>query len=822
MSLIIPANSAVGGGFEVANSLRFNDDSSDYLNRTPSGAGDRRTFTISTWVKRGNLGDKIIFAANTQSTSNGYFAMYFSGDAMRVRIYEGSAKDVVTSAVFRDVSAWYHFVVAIDTTQSTSSDRVKIYVNGSEADKASGSYTSQNFDTSVNNTVIQQVGVGRNSGGSLSNYFDGYMTETVLVDGTALDPTSFGEFDENSGIWKPIDVSGLTFGTNGFYLDFENSGSLGADVSGNTNNFTVNNLTAIDQTTDTPTNNFATLNILRAETGGTTTDYSEGNTKVVNPSSSNSPAIDPTILNYEPFSGSLYAEFLMLATGTGSGNKVNTRLELQTVNQSSDTAWLRWRSQKGGAADGVGDVQQNTGSGGWTNVANSTDLGYVANDIVAIAFDFSNNQAKFFKNGTLVHTYSYSGTLGTMATLRLMCGKTGGSWVCNYGQDSSFAGNKTKQTHTDVEGYGNFQYSAASNHHAICSKNAPKFTNTTIDKPLDYFNTKLYTGDDTNNRQIALDWSPDLTWIKARNVAYSHLLFDRIRGLGFSLSSNNTNADRNVGSEFSWSNSGCTTDSFTVDRGSNESLNESGRPMVAWNWLAGGTASSNTDGSITSSVSANQDAGFSIVSYTGNGTDNATIGHGLGIKPDCLIVKNRDDGADGWGYWNKGMGAETQQMALNMTNAAFTDDVFKSSSSTTVTLGTDTWSNVNTEKYIMYAFAEKQGYSKFGSYTGNGSTDGAFVYTGFKPAWFMIKRTNSTESWYIHDNKRDTFNPSDKHLLANSSNAENPQEDIDLLSNGIKIRSTDSGYNASGSTYIYMAFAENPFVTSTGIPATAR
>ena len=199
---------------DIENSTRFDDGSSDYLSRTPGSAGNRKTFTFSGWVKRGVLGDKIIFAAGSDSNVNGYVAIYFSGEAIRVRIYESSSKDVVTSALFRDTAAWYHLVVAVDTTQSTDSNRVKIYVNGSEADKASGSYASQDFETSVNNTVIQQVGVGRDSSANLSNYFDGYMAEVVLIDGQALDATPFGEFDSTTGIWKPRKI-GAQFGSGG-------------------------------------------------------------------------------------------------------------------------------------------------------------------------------------------------------------------------------------------------------------------------------------------------------------------------------------------------------------------------------------------------------------------------------------------------------------------------------------------------------------------------------------------------------------------------------------------------------------------------------
>ena len=351
-----------------------------------------------------------------------------------------------------------------------------------------------------------------------------------------------------------------------------------------------------------------------------------------------------------------------------------------------------------------------------------------------------------------------------------------------------------------------------------------------IDKSSDYFNTVLYTGDDTNDRQIDLDWSPDLTWIKARNVAYSHILFDRIRGLGFSLNSNGTNADRNVGSEFSWSNSGCTTDSFTVDRGSNESLNESGRPMVAWNWKAGGTASSNTDGSITSSVSANQDAGFSIVSYTGNETSGATVGHGLGSKPAMMIFKERN-GTTGWVvYHDKNTSAPaTEYLQLNSTAATadyagYFNDTEPTSS--VFTLGNDTGINQSGDTYIAYCFAEKKGFSKFGSYTGNGNADGTFVYLGFKPAFVMIKATGLVKNWLTFDNRRLGYNGAgtNKQLHPNTNGTESSGNGttLDILSNGFKTRTTDSDENGSGNTYIYMAFAENPLVGTNNIPATAR
>jgi len=350
-----------------------------------------------------------------------------------------------------------------------------------------------------------------------------------------------------------------------------------------------------------------------------------------------------------------------------------------------------------------------------------------------------------------------------------------------------------------------------------------------INKPNEYFNTKLYTGDDTNNREISLGLTPDLTWIKARNVAYGHILFDRIRGLGFSLNSNNTNADRNVGSEFGWSNSGCTTDSFTVDRGSNESLNESGRPMVAWNWKANGTGSANTDGSISSTVSASTTSGFSIVTYDGTGSAGATVGHGLGVAPSMILAKKMDGAASNWAVYHKSLGA-TKYLILNSTTASVTSNTRWNNvepTSSVFTVGSSGDVNNNGETVVAYCFAEKQGYSKFGSYTGNGSTDGPFIYTGFKPAWVMCKVTSATDSWVVYDNKRDTFNVTEQILRPNTSGAEGTESGakMDLLSNGFKLRGSGGGLgqtNSSGASYIYMAFAENPLVGTNNIPATAR
>ena len=351
---------------------------------------------------------------------------------------------------------------------------------------------------------------------------------------------------------------------------------------------------------------------------------------------------------------------------------------------------------------------------------------------------------------------------------------------------------------------------------------------TTINKSGDYFNTKLYTGTATsagNTQAITgVGFQPDLVWIKNRGGAYQHVLYDAVRGVNKEVRSSQTNAEIDSGDNGYLS--GFDSDGFTTNAGTNEGnhVNNTGDNFASWNWLANGTGSANTDGSINSTVSANTTAGFSIVSYTGNATAGATIGHGLGSAPSMIIAKRRS-AVENWAVYHQSMGA-SKYINLDTTTAE--------QSSTSRWNGTEPTSSVfsvnthasvngNGDTYIAYCFAEKKGYSKFGSYVGNSSTDGTFVYTGFKPAFVMIKRaTGGTGDWQMYDNKRVGYNDANYRLKPSSSSAEATDEPIDILSNGFKLRNTGGSFNASGDDYIYMAFAENPFVTSTGIPCTAR
>ena len=346
---------------------------------------------------------------------------------------------------------------------------------------------------------------------------------------------------------------------------------------------------------------------------------------------------------------------------------------------------------------------------------------------------------------------------------------------------------------------------------------------TNIDDPSAYFQTTLYTGNGSNltvTNDGNSDLKPDFVWTKCRSGASHHTNVDSSRGAGKQIYPNLAYQEETVSGV-----SAFLTDGFTV--GSNGTANSNGATYVAWQWKAnGGTTASNTDGSITSTVQANQDAGFSIVTYTGNGSAS-TIGHGLGVVPAMIIVKCRNAGSTNWTVYHKNSNATPQNyiLELNNTNAAADNDRFNDTAPTSSVFSVNAGSstvNQNSNTYIAYCFASKQGYSKFGKYVGNGNADGSFVYTGFKPAFVMFKNSNAAFDWTIVDNKREGYNLINKRLTANTPDAEATYNVLDFVSNGFKLRDAYGIWNGSGNTLIYMAFAENPFVTSSGVPTTAR
>jgi hypothetical protein len=590
-----------------------------------------------------------------------------------------------------------------------------------------------------------------------------------------------------------------SYGTNGFYLNFSDNSNttaatLGKDYSGNGNNWTPNNFSVSagagnDSLVDTPTpygladtgvggevrGNYCTLNPL-ANNGGT---LANGNLDHTGTTAITSSTLFPS-------TGQWYCEFTCTAYG-GGGSLGYTAVGVIQSNQSINTVpnslanvpvglWI-YRNDAQKANNGVSASYGNT----WT-----------ANDVIGIAYDADDGILTFYKNGVSQGT-AYTNLSGSIAPAINDQGVYSTSFSFNAGQRP-------------------FAYTAPAGFRALTTWNLPTPTigATSTTQADDYFNAVLYTGDRTD-RTITVGFQPDWVWVKSRNQADNHYLMNAVVGTGKYLCSNLTDAEATNANTLT----AFTSTGFSI--GNTGTTNETGRTYVAWNWKANGAGSTNTAGSITSTVSANTTAGFSVVTYTGNGTNGATVGHGLGVAPSFFVVKERN-GSSSWVVYTAVTG-NTQFLVLNNTDAVQTASTLwnnTSPTSTVFTVGTSGAVNTNTSTYVAYCFAPIAGYSRFGSYTGNGSTDGPFVFCGFRPKYLLIKKTDSIPAgngeWIIFDGVRKTYNWQGPYLLANSSAAEGSSaEYIDFLSNGFKFRSSNSTLNGNGSVSIYAAFAEFPF-----------
>ena len=781
-----------GAEYSIDQSLRFEDGSSAYLSRTPASAGNRKTMTWSTWVKRGNIPVSSYYIGGGP-TGAAYFVIGFSSSGV-INIEEvvSSANTFMcrTSALYRDPSAWYHIVFTLDTTQATSTDRMHLYVNGVEVSYDTYSAPSQNMNlTYFNNTSSEKIGA------SPWSYFDGYLSEVHFIDGQALTPDSFGEVDETYGHWKPIEYTG-TYGTNGFYLPF--SGTFYNDASGNGNNWTANNLATTDVVLDSPTNNFATWNPLDAPPVGT---LSEGNLHYYADTVTTNGALAGTI----GISGKYYWEVFSSSNNQYHTEKVGIVADGFSLSTYIGAEAVSW----GYGSNGSSQYKFHNGSATYLG---ARQIG----DICMIAVDTDAGKIWFGRNGTWEESGNpatgtnaqYTNIPSVVRPAANVYNTENGIDGCfaNFGQDSSFAGNKTAQNNTDSNGYGDFYYAPPSGFLALCTKNLPE----PAVVPAEHFNTVLYAG--TGSVQaISVGWKPDAVWIKSRSDAEPHNLFDAVRGDQQRLLPNLTNAESTISTSLTNFDVG----GFTVS--GHDHTNKAGATYVAWNWKADNTSgSSNTDGSITSTVAANVDAGFSIVSYTGTGSA-ATVGHGLSSAPDLIIGKKRSSTGRWLVYHSSNTSApETDYLTLETTEAT-TDNANiwndTAPTSTVFSLGSDGNINSSGATNIAYCFHSVDGYSKFGSYTGNGSSDGPFVYTGFRPAYVMVKRTDTVSHWQVHDTARDPDNVMEYQLHYNENAVDGASSAyyIDTLSNGFKLRMSHAGQNASGGTYIYMAFAEYPF-----------
>ena len=726
----------------IANSVIFNDADNAYLSRT-NDAGDRDTFTISVWVKRCALGSvQYILDTYDGSSTNDGMIRFNTDNTMSIRLGSPSSLLYITNRTFEDTSKFYHIMLSVNTGESTAADRAKLYVDGDRITSFSTQTTSGSVNTQFNYSSAT-FRIGSTTSGSYD--FDGYLAEFNQVDGTALTPDTFGLTDTSTGRWIPKALTGITYGTNGFRLQFGSSSALGDDTSGNENDFSVTNLVAGDQTTDSPTQNHATWNP-HPNTGGT---LSEGNLKLVTASSGYS----VKLATLKPKSGKYYAEFTI---GAENGGLLIGVQELATAPSSSSTTFpqgdgsFAWRGSNGYVFNG-----------GSSSVAGST---YTTGDVLALALDLDNQVLKFYKNNSLDNTIG-------------LTGKDVGIAVGDFG-------NAQYGTVTANFGQKSFTYTPPTGFVALQQDNLPE-------------TAKGITG---------------FTWIKDRDNSMNHNSYDSSNGEFNRLVPNATSAILNTQGGVSKFLKG------GIAVGDTANVNNSGASMVAWNWVAnGGTTASNSNGSITSTVQANTTAGFSIVQWTGDG-GQSTVGHGLSNTPTIVIQKNLDSTSDWWFYTTAIDGSYDY---LKLDSSVAKSD-FSATAPTSTVFTSHGW---GTTSMIGYCFHEISGYSKFSSYTGNGNADGPFVYTGFRPAWIMIKNAGATASWFMLDAARNTFNPVENWLVADDPQAEvvtSGDRKIDFLSNGFKIRATTTDFNGSSANMLYMAFAEHPFVGDGTSPVTAR
>jgi hypothetical protein len=802
---INPLQLQTSGSYSIAKSLRFRSSASAYLNRTQGAPTNGYIWTWSGWVKRGTLGStQMLFSAGA-STYEGI--QILGTDVLEIFRWNGSAYtfQIDTTQVFRDPSSWYHIVVAVDGTQATAANRVKLYVNGAQVTAfTTATYPVQNTQYEVNQSATAAY---TSRAPSATQYFDGYMAEVNFIDGQALTPSSFGAYDTN-GVWQPKKYSG-TYGTNGFYLPFgttTSTATLGNDSSGNGNTWTVNNISltagsTYDSMTDSPTvtsasvANYATLNPLNKAASLT---LSNANLSV--PQQTISGALYGVAGTLGMSSGKWYFEIQI----NGSTAAFNDTLAgvIKTTDNATNGSDVGFLLQ-------VADQNKTHNYGALTTVTGITGS---TTNVIQVALDVTNGKIWFGADGT----WTSSGDPSAGTSPNYSSGISGFTWVPFINYWGAGTGSRTANANF---GQRPFAYSAPTGFNALNTYNLPT---PTIANGAKYMAATTYTGTGASltiansaNNTIGTTFQPDFVWMKGRSGATDHALYDVVRGTTKDLVSNTTAAETTQATGLTAFGS----TGFTI--GALAKINTSAATYVGWQWLAGNSSgSSNTNGSITSTVSANTTAGFSVVTYTGTGAA-ATIGHGLGAVASFIIIKNRQ-AANSWAVYHVSVGAN-QQLLLNSTNAisADTQGFTATPSSTVFSVGTgssmDTNQTTGGGQHVAYCWAAVAGYSAFGSYAGTGANPGPFVYLGFRPRWIMFKNSSAATDWVILDTSRDTYNQFvPNSLVANTSGAEATTNtwQIDALSNGMTIRNTSSTLNGSTNTIIYAAYAENPFQNS--------
>lgn len=611
----------------------------------------------------------------------------------------------------------------------------------------------QSFLTTVLSVALNQTtpfnvnGVTHAIGGRAgSSFFDGYLSNVIFIDGQALDPSYFGRTSADTGAWVNKTYTG-TYGTNGFKLEFLNGASLGTDTSGNGNHWTLNGgIVAANQFTDTPTNNFCVLNAVNPAIAGGFAIY-RGNLKFQTNTTNTGSALGSIFVNSGKWYWEVYADSVGAgALGVGIGTTVTP------VNPGFSTGSALYNS--------------NTGEKVLAGVGSAYGASWATGATIGVAYDADTGTIEFFINNVSQGQWTPAGYAGTLVTPHVSDGSS-----LDFLTTANF-------------GASAFAYTPPTGFKALCTANLPQ---PSIIKPSKYFKAKTRTGTGAAYNVTGIEFSPELVWSKSRSNALSHLLADAIRGVGKYLSSNSAAAE--------------VTDAQSVT-----AFNSDG--------YSGGTAAINNTNSATY-IDWMWDKGvipgLDIVPYLANGVSGTLLPHGLGVAPKVVLIKARDGVASSWIFGSESIGW-AYRLYLESAAAKVNDNTVWLSTppgSSNVTLGGFNGLNTGGVNYVAYLFAEVEGFSKFGSYVGNGSADGPFVYCGFRPAFVMWKRTDASGSWFMSDSTRQIYNPSGAEVYAESAAAESVTTRLDYVSNGFKLRAANAGDNASGGTYIFMAFAEN-------------
>ena len=914
--------------FSVSRSLRFNSVDKSHLTRTPSSAGNQKTWTWAAWIKKSKFGETVrVFQARDGSSGNQTFIQFRTDD----KIYVGGNSDafiVNTDAVFRDALAWGHLCVRFDTTQATASDRIRIYWNGVQQD-LSGTQPTQDYATArINSTLLHSIG---NDPGTSGENFNGYLADVHLIDGSSISPVdNFLALDDN-GIYQAKRFSG-SHGTNGFHLKFEDNTSIstiGTDSSSSSNNFSVYNLLPktgvyLDDVSGTQRSSegfgwanmfdgskdhgavpnagsnftfapstsipFTTLAIYAykdsspgtLEINGTNVTSQVPNHSGIGPNQRTViTGISSPLTSIKSISGGSLANIVLAgieidgallldsaseidimfdsptngdtSEASGAGGEVNGNYAVLNVIEDSSAGggaalsngnlqidgtsseqfraatipvssgkWYFEMVQVNGTDFGPGvwaypltsptsnfyqntNYRYNSNGGVYNQSSKLTDYStFTRGDIIGTALDMDNGKVYFSKNGTWQNSGDPANQTNPAAT-----GLTG-TWVfgaSTNGNDTILQANF---------GATAFAYTAPSGFKAL---NTANMSEATISNGREYFDTSLWTGNGSTQSISTLEFSPDIVWIKMRSSSAGHRFYDSVRGATKFLVPQGGDAE-------STQSAGLTSfDSNGFSLGSNFDHNNNSATFAGWAWDSGSSTVTNTDGTISSQVRASQTSGVSIVKYTGNGSSSATVGHGLNAQLKMLIHKRLDD-VGSWKIKHTSLSTNHQLLFDSAASIDVTGNHgggmadLSSSSTFGFAQGLTNVDNVNGNgpNYINICFSEIPGFSAFGSYTGNGSSDGVYVHTGFRPALVLQKRSDSSgHEWTIHDSTREPSNDVGLYLEPSTSNAEQDGNRRDFLSNGFKLRTSSGGVNASGGTYIWAAFAENPFQSNGGL-----